>query len=116
MRCNSKPYSSAAPGMTTWRAAALAILFSLLAGPALASNVTSGVGVATADLANGTTALQQDAAAIRRLTERVAGLERRVDQLGVTAPSPAPSAAESKRASQEEERQSEFQQQVWTMP
>jgi hypothetical protein len=114
MRCNSRPCSSTAAGLTSWKAAALAILFALVAGPALASNVTSGVGAATADL--GTTALEQDAVAIRRLTERVAGLERRVGQLGVTAPSPAPSAAESKRASQEEERQSEFQQQVWTMP
>jgi hypothetical protein len=118
MQRNSRQYSSTDLGMTRWKAAALTVLFSLAAGPALASNGTAGDGAATAGLASGTTALEQDGDAvdIRRLTERVVGLERRVDRLGVAAPAPAPTAAELKRARQEEERQAEFQKQVWTMP
>jgi hypothetical protein len=51
---------------------------------------------------------------IRRLTERVVKLERRLDERGEEAL--APTAAESKRTRQEEEQQAEFQKQVWTMP
>lgn len=116
MRCNPRPYLSTTPAVTNWKAAALAILVSLAASPALASNATADASAATANLAGGTTALDQDAGDIRRLTERVVGLEQRVGQLGVADSPPAPTAAELKRAKQEEERQAEFQHQVWTMP
>ena len=104
MRCNPRPCLSTTPAVTNWKAAALAMLVSLAASPALASNATADASAATANLAGGTTALDQDAGDIRRLTERVAD------------PPPAPTAAELKRAKQEEERQAEFQHQVWTMP
>jgi hypothetical protein len=115
MRCNSKPYSMT-PKVAVWKPAALAVLLSLAASPALASNATSDASATTASLAGGAIALDQDAADIRRLTERVVGLEQRVDQLHVADPPLAPSAAERERAAQEEEREAEFQQQVWTMP
>jgi hypothetical protein len=91
------------------------MLFSLAASPALASDATVDA-TDTANPASGTTALDQDEGDIRQIIERVAGLEQRVKQLGVAGPSPAPTAAELKRAKQEEERQAEFQHQVWTMP
>lgn len=116
MRCKPRPYLSTTPAVTHWKAAALAMLFSLAASPTLASDATVDASTATANPASGTTALDQDAGDIRRLTERVIGLEHRVEQLGVAGPSPAPTAAELKRAKQEEERQAEFQHQVWTMP
>lgn len=116
MRCKPRPYLSMTPAVTNWKAAALAMLVSLAASPALASDAAADASAATASPAGETTALDQDAGDIRRLTERVVGLEQRVEQLGVAGPSPAPTAAELKRAKQEEERQAEFQHQVWTMP
>ncbi len=92
------------------------MLLALTGGPALASTGASGARAATADLAAEATALERDSVDIRRLGERVVGLEQRVDQLGMAAPSTAPTAAELKRTKQEEERQAEFQKQVWTMP
>jgi hypothetical protein len=92
------------------------MLFSLAAGPALASNDAAGAGAATANLSGGTAALDQGTVDIRRLNERVLGLEQKVDQLKMAAPPPAPTAAELKRTTQEEERQAEFQRNVWTMP
>jgi hypothetical protein len=92
------------------------MLFSLAAGPALASSDTAGVSAAAANLAGATAALDQGAVDIRQLSERVVGLEQKVDQLGAAATPPAPTAAELKRTTQEEERQAEFQRQVWTMP
>jgi hypothetical protein len=116
MRCHSRPYSSTTPEVTAWKAAALALLLSLTASPALASDATLDAGPATTDLAGGMTALDQDPVDIRRLTERVVGLEQRVGQLGAADAPPAPTAAELKRAKEEAERQAEFQHQVWTMP
>jgi hypothetical protein len=116
MRCNSRPHSSTTPKVTMWMSAALAMLLSLAASPALASNATSDASATTANLAGGAIALDQDAVDIRRLTERVVGLETKVDQRGVVDPSLAAAAAELKRATQEEEREAEFQHQVWTMP
>jgi len=92
------------------------MLLSLAATPALASNARPDAAAATANFADGMTALDPDAAESRRLAERVVGLEQRVGQLGVAEAPPAPTAAELKRAKQEEERQAEFQHQVWTMP
>jgi hypothetical protein len=116
MRCDSKPYLSTTLAMTPWKGAALAMLFSLAAGPALASNGTAAASAGAANLAGGTAALDQGAVDIRQLSERVVGLEQKVDQLGAAATPPAPTAAELKRTTQEEERQAEFQRQVWTMP
>jgi hypothetical protein len=113
---NPRPYLSTTPAVTKWKAAAVAMLVSLAASPALASDATVDASAATANPASGTTALDQDADDIRRLTERVIGLEQSVKQIGVARPSPAPTAAELKRAKQEEEREAEFQHQVWTMP
>lgn len=93
-----------------------AMLLSAAAGPALASNDATGARAATTDLAAGTTALERDTVDVEQLTERVVGLERRVDQLGEPAPSPVSTAAELDRAKREEQQQAEFQRQVWTMP
>ena len=92
------------------------MLLSLTARPALAADATLTAGAATAHPAGGTTALDQEPVDIRRLTERVAGLEQRVGQLGAADAPPAPTAAELERANQEAKRQAEFQHQVWTMP
>jgi hypothetical protein len=116
MRCHSRPYSSTTAEVTVWKAAALAILLSLTVSPALASDATLDAGAATAHLAGGTTALDQDPVDIRRLTEHVAVLEQRGGPLGAADAPPAPTAADLKRAKEEAERQAEFQTQVWTMP
>ena len=92
------------------------MLFSLAGRPALASNGAAGTSADTANLAGVTTAPDQGAVDVRQLTERVVGLEEKVDQLGVAASPLAPTAEELKRTTQEEERQAEFQRQVWTMP
>ena len=94
--------------------AVLAILLSLAASPAIASGATSGASAATAGLSAGTTALDEGPMDIRRLTERVVELERRVDQLG--DPPPAPTAAELKRAKLEQAQYAEFLNQVWSAP
>jgi hypothetical protein len=99
--------------MSPWKGAVLAMLFSLAGRPALASNGAAGTSADTAHLVGVTTAPAVD---VRQLTERVVRLEEKVDQLGVAAPPPAPTAEELKRTTQEEERQAEFQRQVWTMP
>jgi hypothetical protein len=116
MRCHSRPYLSTISERTNWKAAAFALLLSLTATPALASNGRPDASAAAANFAEGMTALDQDAAEVRRLTERVVGLEQTVGQLGVAEAPPAPTAAELKRAKQEAEQQAEFQHQVWTMP
>ena len=116
MRCHSMPYLSTTLELTAWKAAALAILLSLTASSSLASDGTFDAHAATAHPADGTTALDQDPVDIRRLTERVVGLEQRAGKLGAAVTPPAPTAAELKRAQQEAERQAEFQNQVWTMP
>jgi len=116
MRCNSRPYLATFSERTNWKAAAFAMLLSLAAAPALASDARPDATATTADFADGMTALDPDAAEIRRLSERVVGLEQQVGQLGVAAAPPAPTAAELNRAKQEAERQAEFQHEVWTMP
>ncbi len=99
-----------------WKTAVLAIFLSLAASPALASDATSGASAATAGLSAGTTALDEAPVGIGRLTERVVELEKRVDQLGVADPPPAPTAAELKRAKREQEQHAEFRNQAWSAP
>jgi hypothetical protein len=94
--------------------AVLAILLSLAASPALASDATPGASADAAGLSAGTTALDEGAVDIRRLTERVVELEKRVDQLG--DPPPAPTAAELKRAKLGRAQYAEFLNQVWSAP
>jgi hypothetical protein len=107
---------STTPKVIVWKPAALAVLLLLAASPALASNASSDTSATTAHLTGGATALDQDAVDIKRLTERVVGLEQRVDQLQASGPSLAPTVEELNRATQEAERDAEFQHQVWTMP
>jgi len=116
MRFTHKRHLSTGPEKRMNRTAVLALLLSLAASPALASDASSDASVAAANFAAGTTSVDQDAADIRRITARIAQQEQSVGQLGVADPPPARTAAELKRAEQEEERQAEFQHQVWTMP
>ena len=116
MQFRSRPYLSTTP-VTTWKSAALAMLLSVAATPALAAAATPpDASAATTSFADGMTAPAPDTVEIRRLSERVGGLEQKVGQLDATEPQPAPTAAELKRAKGEDERQAEFQRQVWTMP
>jgi hypothetical protein len=99
-----------------WTTAVLATLLSLAASPALAADAASGASGATAGLSAEPTAPDEAPVGIRRLTERVVELEQRVDELGVAAPPPAPTAAERKRAKLEQEQHEEFLNQVWSAP
>jgi len=102
--------------VTMWKTAILAILLSAAASPALASDATATAPAATTGVSAGTTALDEALVDIRRLTERVVKLEKRVDRLGVAEPPRAPTAAELKRAKLEQEQQAEFQNRVWSAP
>ncbi len=99
-----------------WETALLAILLSLAGSPALASDATSDARAATAGLSAGTIAPEEAPVGIGQLTERAVDLEKRVDQLGVADPPPAPTATELKRAKLEQEQHEEFLRQVWSAP
>jgi hypothetical protein len=101
MRFNPRPYFS--------KTTLLAMLLSLAASPALASDSTSGASTAVADFSFGTTALDQAAVGIGRLTERVMNVEKKVE--GLTPP--APTAAELQHVQLEQEQHAGFVNQVW---
>jgi hypothetical protein len=60
--------------------------------------------------------VDEAAAGLGRLSERVVGLEKKVDRLSMPDLRAAPTDAEPKRARLEQERQAEFLNQVWTGP
>ncbi len=97
-----------------WKKAILLATLGLAATPALAADASSQATAATAQLAPATLAL--DKAGIQKLTERVVALEKRMDQLGVPEPAPAPTQADLERAKLMEWQHQEFLNQVWNMP
>lgn len=100
--------------VTMWKRAVLVATVGLAALPAFAADASSQATAATAHLAPATLAL--DKVGIQKLTERVVALEKRMDQIGVPEPAPAPTQAELERAKLMEEQHEEFLNQVWNMP
>ena len=97
-----------------WKTAIFAGFLGLAASPTFAADTASAATRATASLAPG--ALTLDRAGIEKLTDRVSLLEKRLDQLGVPEPAPAPTAAELKHARLMEAAHQEFLNQVWSAP
>ncbi len=99
-----------------WKTAVLGALLTVAAVPALAADAASGTTAAAAKMAPGTVSMDQAPAGIQKLTERVSTLEKRMNQLGVAEPAPAPTPEELQRAKLAEEQHQEFLNQVWTAP
>jgi hypothetical protein len=98
-----------------WKTAVLGALLTLAAAPALAADAASGAA-ATAKMAPATVSMDQAPGGIQKLTERVVALEKRMDQLGVADPPPAPTPDELRRAKLAEEQHQEFLNEVWSTP